>query len=274
MAKWLTLNTHSWMEVNALKKLFDLAEHILAEKYDLICLQEINQLMTSEVAPEDYYYQEIPGMPELHKDNFALLLVNYLAKRGQNYYWSWAYNHIGYDIYHEGVAILSKNPIKIEDLLVTEANDEYDFHTRRVLLAETIVEDRPVAVTSLHLSWFGKGFEEEWAVLEGRLADLDLPLMLMGDFNNPTDGPGYQMVMASPLELQDSHKVAEHVFGNHSIVADIDGWEENDQAFKVDHAFMSKDFLVKNSEITFEGGTAPVVSDHFGLSVETEWLSD
>lgn len=273
MAKWLTLNTHSWMEVNALKKLFDLAEHILAEKYDVICLQEINQLISSEVASEDFYYQEIPGTPELHKDNFALLLVNYLAKRGQNYYWSWAFNHIGYDIYHEGVAILSKNPIKVEDLLVTEANDEHDFHTRRVLLAETIVEDRPVAVTSLHLSWFGKGFEEEWGLLEGRLADLDLPLMLMGDFNNPTDSPGYQMVMASPLQLQDSHKLAEHIFGDHSIVADIDGWEGNDQSFKVDHAFMSKAFRVTHSEITFEGGSAPVVSDHFGLSVETEWLN-
>ena len=36
MAKCLTLNTHSWMEVNALKKLFDLAEHIFREKYDKV----------------------------------------------------------------------------------------------------------------------------------------------------------------------------------------------------------------------------------------------
>lgn len=108
MAKFLTLNTHSWMEANALKKLVDLAEHILAEKYDVICLQEINQLINSELAEEDFFYQPIPGTPALHKDNFALLLVNYLQKRGQHYYWSWAYNHIGYDIYHEGVAIFSK----------------------------------------------------------------------------------------------------------------------------------------------------------------------
>lgn len=58
MAKWLTLNTHSWMEVNALKKLFDLAEHILAEKYDVICLQEVNQLIESDLATEDSFYQK------------------------------------------------------------------------------------------------------------------------------------------------------------------------------------------------------------------------
>ena len=29
-----------------------------------------------------------------------------LSEQGENYYWTWAYNHIGYDRYHEGVAIL------------------------------------------------------------------------------------------------------------------------------------------------------------------------
>ena len=59
MTKLLTLNTHSWMEANTLKKLVDLAEHILAEKYDVICLQEINQLIESELAMELPSYQAI-----------------------------------------------------------------------------------------------------------------------------------------------------------------------------------------------------------------------
>lgn len=78
MTKLLTLNTHSWMEANALKKLVDLAEHILAEKYDIICLQEINQLIESELAMELPSYQPIPGTPTIHKDHFALLLIHYL----------------------------------------------------------------------------------------------------------------------------------------------------------------------------------------------------
>lgn len=273
MAKFLTLNTHSWMEANALKKLVDLAEHILAEKYDIICLQEINQLIDSELAEEDFFYQPIPGTPALRKDNFALLLVNYLQKRGQHYYWSWAYNHIGYDIYHEGVAIFSKKPITATDILMSQVDDEHDYHTRRALLAKTEIDGKETALVSLHMSWFGKGFEGEWTALETELNVIGLPLMIMGDFNNPTDLEGYQLIEASPLGLRDSHKVADKVFGDYSIVADIDGWKDNKESYKVDHAFASKDFDILRSEITFEGGSAPVVSDHFGLEVTTKWQS-
>lgn len=59
MAKCLTLNTHSWMEVNALKKLFDLAEHIFREKYDIICLQEVNQSISSPLAKSSPNYHPI-----------------------------------------------------------------------------------------------------------------------------------------------------------------------------------------------------------------------
>ncbi|MGT2888339.1 endonuclease/exonuclease/phosphatase family protein [Streptococcus didelphis] len=273
MAKWLTINTHSWMEGNALKKLVDLAEHILAEKYDVICLQEINQLLAGELAGQVPYYQKLAESPELHKDNFALLLVHYLQKRGQIYYWSWAYNHIGYDIYHEGVAILSKEPIEASSLLVTESDNEYDYHTRRALLAKTKLAGIETTFVSVHLSWFNKGFEKEWELLEAKLKSLKMPLVLMGDFNNPTDLEGYQLIMKSPLQLQDSHKVAQKVFGDHSIVADIDGWQDNKESFKVDHIFTSKDFTIVSSEITFEGGYAPVISDHYGLEVEAYFKS-
>ncbi|GAA0054084.1 UNVERIFIED_CONTAM: endonuclease/exonuclease/phosphatase family protein [Streptococcus canis] len=271
MTKLLTLNTHSWMEANTLKKLVDLAEHILAEKYDVICLQEINQLIESELAMELPSYQAIEGTPAIHKDHFALLLIHYLNKRGQHYHWSWAYNHIGYDIYHEGVAILAKQPIETSAILVSAMDDERDYHTRRSLVAKTKLAGKEVAIVNVHLSWFDKGFLGEWEKLEKELLSLNCPLIIMGDFNNPTDQEGYQVIMDSPLDLQDSHKVAKHVFGDHSIVADIDGWEDNQEAFKVDHVFTSKDFIIKTSNITFEGGDAPVVSDHYGLEVALDW---
>ena len=40
MAKFLTLNTHSWMEEEQESKLNQLAERILQEKYDVICLRK------------------------------------------------------------------------------------------------------------------------------------------------------------------------------------------------------------------------------------------
>lgn len=54
-------------------------------------------------------------------------------------------------------------------------------------------------------------------------------------------------------------------------MADIDGWQGNKEALKVDHVFTSKDFIIRSSKITFEGGDAPVVSDHYGLEVTLDW---
>lgn len=252
MAKFLTLNTHSWLEANSLKKLFDLAETIYSENYDVICLQEINQDIRGLLTKEVDGYEKLPGSPALHRDNYALQLVNYLRSQGRYYYWSWAYNHIGYEKYNEGVVILSKTPIKVNDILVSDVDDETDFHTRRVLVAETEIDQKPITVVSLHMSWFGKGFESEWQKLETALLDSPKPLVLMGDFNNPTDTAGYDMILNSPLDLQDSHKVAKKVQGDHTIIEDIDGWEGNKQSLKVDHVFTSKgiDILSSTSHLT------------------------
>ena len=46
--KFLTLNTHSWMEKEAEEKFQLLFEDILDKDYDLICFQEINQEITSQ----------------------------------------------------------------------------------------------------------------------------------------------------------------------------------------------------------------------------------
>lgn len=273
MVKLLSLNTHSWMEVNALKKLYDLAEHILEKDYDVICLQEVNQSMDAELAKSTPRYEALADNPEIRKDNYALLLVFYLENMGAKYHWSWAYNHIGYDKYHEGVAILSKKPLKPRGVLISEMDDEADYHTRRALVAQTEVSGQEVTVASLHLSWYGKGFEGEWAKLERDLLDQPKPLLLLGDFNNPTDQEGYQIMMTSPLDIVDSHVSGQKVVGDHTIVADIDGWEGNDQALKVDHAFISKGVEVLSSVVMYDGGEAPIVSDHYGLAIELGKLS-
>ncbi|MFW5457222.1 endonuclease/exonuclease/phosphatase family protein [Streptococcus hyovaginalis] len=265
--KLLTLNTHSWMEEDMETKFRDLVTGILEADYDVICLQEINQLMTSQVIDSPIAYVPLSINPPIHEDNYALRLVEALKEHGRAYYWSWAYNHIGYGRFHEGVAILSKTPIEVKDLLASDTTDPSDYHTRRALLARTEIDGRPLSIVSLHLSWWEKGFEVEWPRLAEALAKESNPLILMGDFNNPTGNKGYQAVVNSGLDVVDSHVVAEEVSGDHSILADIDGWEGNDQAFKVDHAFVAKDFQVASSRVIFDGEKGPVISDHFGLAV-------
>ena len=79
------------------------------------------------------------------------------------------------------------------------------------------------------------------------------------------------MILNSPLDLQDSHKVAKKVQGDHTIIEDIDGWEGNKQSLKVDHVFTSKGIDILSSTVTFDGGEAPIVSDHFCLAVELNY---
>ena len=44
MVKLLTINSHSWMEEDPQKKLEILGKTILENDYDVICVQEVNQL--------------------------------------------------------------------------------------------------------------------------------------------------------------------------------------------------------------------------------------
>ena len=132
--KFLTLNTHSWMEKEAEEKFNLLLQDILDKNYDLICFQEVNQEITSPVVKVDDYYKALPSAEPIHQDHYVRLLVEKLAESGRNYYWTWSYNHIGYDCYHEGVAILSKTPIEAREVLVSDVDDPTDYHTRRVAL--------------------------------------------------------------------------------------------------------------------------------------------
>ena len=267
MAKFLTLNTHSWMEEEQETKLNQLVERILQEKYDVICLQEVNQLMESEQVVQAPFYQAVEGAIAIHQDHFALCLVEKLAKAGLDYHWSWAYNHIGFDIYNEGVAILSRNPLSPREVLVSEVNDPRDYHTRKVLIAETEVEGQLMTISSCHLSWWNKGFQEEWEQLEAELLKVSSPVVLMGDFNNPVDYEGYQHIMRSPLKLQDSHKVAEKIVGKATVEGAIAGWDGNQDALKIDYIFTSQGIQIESSAVVFDGKETPVVSDHFGLEV-------
>ena len=268
MAKFLTLNTHSWMEDEQEKKLDQLAERILQEKYDVICLQEVNQEMESEQVVQAPFYHAVDDAIAIHKDHFVYCLVERLVEKGLIYHWSWAYNHIGFDRFHEGVAILSLNPLKASELLVSETNDPTDYHTRKILLAEIEVAGRLVTVASCHLSWWDKGFQEEWGQVEKELLQRNMPLLLMGDFNNPVGYEGYRHILKSPLALQDSHVVAATVIGTATVEGDIAGWTGNKDALKIDYIFTSKDFNIEKSVVVFDGKSTPMISDHFGLEVE------
>ena len=99
--KLLTLNCHSWQEKEQLRKINYIAETIKENKYDVIAFQEVSQLIENEILYDN-----------IKKDNFVYLLNENLKKLGCNdYEFFWDISHIGYDIYEEGLCILTRLPI-------------------------------------------------------------------------------------------------------------------------------------------------------------------
>ncbi len=268
LMKFLTLNTHSWMEEDAEGKFQTLKEQILKAQYDIICFQEVNQEIETSVVDTDDYYHALPSATPIHQDHFVRLLVEKLAEEGLQYHWTWAYNHIGYDHLNEGVAVLSRQPLTASEILVSDVDDPTDYHTRRVAVAETTVDGREVAVASVHLSWWDKGFQEEWVRIEERFKAIGKPLILAGDFNNPAGREGYQAILASPLNLQDSFEVAKETTGSYTVGPGIDGWKGNEEPLRIDYVFASQDWTVERLSVIFDGNNQPLVSDHYGLEAE------
>ena len=83
----LTINVHSWLEENQLEKLDILAKVIVEKKYDVVAMQEVNQLINSKDVQD--------GIKE---DNFGKLLLDKIREYGEEgYSYYWTYSHIGFD---------------------------------------------------------------------------------------------------------------------------------------------------------------------------------
>lgn len=249
-----------------------LAQRIAKADYDLVGLQEVNQLIASPLAKIDEYFQATDDQQAIHQDNFLFCLTEKLKELGCRYYWSWTYNHIGYDIYHEGLGLLSKTPLKTASQLISESSDPNNYLTRRALIGETIIKGQNVIVVSSHFSWWQskkKAFAYEWRVLEKRLESKQGSLVVMGDFNNSAQitGEGYDLVCKSSLKLQDAFKVAESKYGENTVEKAIDGWDGNTAKLRIDYIFTTQGAKIENYQVIFDGKNEAVISDHYGVGV-------
>lgn len=273
--KVLTLNTHSWMEEDPYGKLESLVESLAAEAYDIIALQEVNQSMDGDVIKDETFIspREDQLIVPIKEDNFAYLLVEKLKEKGLSYYWSWAANHIGYDVYDEGVAVLSREPFKAESHLISRADDYASHYTRKVLKAKIERSGKRWTVMSAHYSWWKndqeeKLFQHEWeqtlAVIQ---PDERERLIVMGDFNNEpqTENEGYALIERTAPFIKDSFKAAGTSIGEATVERAIDGWEGHQDHKRIDYVFVGNGVQVNRYRVVFDGKAQPVISDHFGV---------
>ncbi|ABS20714.1 endonuclease/exonuclease/phosphatase family protein [Bacillus cytotoxicus] len=259
--KVLTLNCHSWQEENQLEKIKYLAKTIQEENYDVIALQEVSQSIKA---------QSVYGNKK--KDNFGLILLAELKQLGlENYSMVWDFAHIGYDIYEEGSAIITKHPIiKRGSFFVSESKDTTYWKTRKIVYATIFYQGKNITFYSCHLGWWNdeeEPFREQVNRFMEHIDDHELSF-LMGDFNNNAHlrGEGYDYMIQN--NFYDTYALAMEKDEGTTVQGKIAGWDENKQNLRIDLVLSNKPVKVFSSKVIFNGMNRKIISDHFGVEVQ------
>ncbi len=261
--KLLTLNCHSWIEENQMEKIKILAKIIREKSYDVIALQEVNQSIDAE---------SVDGL--MKKDNFALVLLKELQQLGiTDYQMIWDYSHIGYDIYEEGVALLTRHPIEEKhSFFVSDSEDTKNWKTRKIAGITIRSQHELLSFYSCHLGWW-EDEQEPFKAQMNRLIEIvgkDKKYFLMGDFNNAAHirGEGYDFVLNKGL--YDTYSLAQEKDEGITVAGNIAGWDDNKEDLRVDYIFSNVPITVYKSSVIFNGKNQPVISDHFGVELVLE----
>ncbi len=271
--KLMTLNTHSLIEENYSEKLNIFVKAVARIKPDIIALQEVNQNKMKEQVTDLKNFYAPDKKTIVREDNHALNVVKMLSNVGINYHWSYKNIKNGYDVYDEGIAIMSLSPIIFTDCFTVSKKDDYsDWKTRKVLGIK--VKDFPNNVFfSVHYGWWDDedSFSGQWLTTLEKLRKYR-SVWLMGDFNNPAEikKEGYNLIERSGF--YDSYKKA-HIKDN-GITVDriIDGWRDriknSADGMRIDQIWSSKPHKIKSHRVIFNGENFPIISDHYGIIIE------
>lgn len=258
-----------------------LIKAIKHEKFNVIALQEVNQ----DVNAPFVNYSKLRKLGfikssdkiDVKRGNFALLLVERLRDEGLYLNWAYCKNHIGYDKFDEGVALLTNYKVNSADEFFISKNSSYDnYRTRKAIRLNT--EDQygnNRDFISVHMGWWddtSDPFFDQWRNLtENIYKAKNGDVYLMGDFNSPSNirNQGYDLITSSG-KWYDTYELAEIKDDGNTVVKKIDGWKDKDNvsAMRIDYVFKNNKEKVKSSNVIFNNKNYPIISDHYGIVVE------
>lgn len=285
--KLMTLNCHSLEEPDYEEKLSLFCTAVFREQPHIVALQEVNQTQTAPLAEPSTlsrsgYCSCMNGSPDLEApipvraDNHALRAAQLLTHLGYPCSWTWVPAKTGYDRYDEGLALFSRFPIlDTWQFPITDTRDYHNWRTRKALGIRAATPSGPQNFFSLHMGWWQDGeepFARQWECLTSRLATLPPePVWLMGDFNSPArvSGEGYTLI--SSQGWTDTYHAAANRDSGITVAHTIDGWQDEGETggMRIDYIFTDSPAAIQSSRVIFNGSFHPVVSDHFGVMVET-----
>lgn len=271
--KLLTLNTHSLIEGRGAEQASVLAKAILAEQFDVVALQEVNQECNAKPLGKhamEYFAQCSEDVP-VREGNFAYEVMKCLFSSGVCYYGGYLPVKKGYGKYDEGLAFLCRSPMVAWESAPLSLGRSYDDWKTRSMLAVRC-EGRTDWFFNLHLGWWDdmeEPFVAQWKRLLPHLLEKDR-YWLMGDFNNPAEvrGEGYDLLCESGLF--DAYEMACRRRGCGTARAKIDGWCGRKMAYdwlRIDQIFCNQSRPVVCYETLFDGKNYSEISDHLGVAV-------
>ncbi len=257
----LTLNCHSWQEKEQLKKIHYLAKIIVEKDYDVITLQEASQTILSKNVYDN-----------IKEDNYGLLLREEIKKLGgKEYNLVWDYSHIGYDIYEEGSAILTKHKVvDSESFYISQSHSKDFWKTRKIVKATVEFEGENIDFYSCHMGWWKdevESFDKQVEALLSPSKESNNRSFFMGDFNNNAfiRNEGYDFLKNNGLI--DTYNLAEIKDSGITVKGNIAGWDGNKEELRIDIIFTNKETKVFESKVIFNGINKEIISDHFGVEV-------
>ncbi|MBQ7835599.1 MAG: endonuclease/exonuclease/phosphatase family protein [Ruminiclostridium sp.] len=274
--KIMTLNTHSLIEGNYSEKLRIFVDAVAVEKPEIIALQEVNQTISAALAGNSIKgYFPCSDSVVIKADNHVYRAAEMLSEKGVDYYWTWLPLKKGYDIFEEGIAVMSRsNILEAAIIPVSKADDYNNWKTRKLLGIRTkALPDE--WFFSAHYGWWNDcddPFRDQWLKTMYSMKKYE-NAWLMGDFNNPAEirGEGYDMVES--CFWHDSFRLADKKDDGITVSGEIDGWRgENNckNGMRIDHIWSRKKTIVTSSQVIFNGKNYPVISDHYGVIINYE----
>ena len=246
----VTLNLHTYQEKDQESKFNIIADFINSQDIDIICFQECAQ-------HKDISF--ISGLDHIRTDNMAHIISDKLKSR---YYYCWDWAHYGWDVWEEGVAILSKYPFEISESRYLSDNISIldPIGSRKAIWALIDIHAAfKLNIFSAHLSWQSAGLSDQISgllsfVTEKEKLHVNAPSLVCGDFNDAAGSKGYNEMIKNGF-IDTYHSLNPSKFKE----------KTNDTGTRIDYIFLrntSSPLKILESKIIFNDKR---VSDHYGI---------
>ncbi|HOM74290.1 MAG TPA: endonuclease/exonuclease/phosphatase family protein [Fervidobacterium sp.] len=276
--KVLTLNLHTYQELDISKfetsqAFLDayriiqkhIAKFIVQNDVDFVTFQEAGQLQGENGCEKKFGIGIKPS-------NYLRLLNNILSEYGGKYEYVWDFSHYGFNIWEEGLGILSKHRIvDFESRYVSKETDPKVFRSRKIIRTGVEVDNKIFDVYSVHFNWPELGFREE---LENVLKWIEKRgnenFIVAGDFNVSSNSQEYGLI--KDARVFDKPLIDAWINTNPSKPSEPTfSGDSSEPPSRIDYILLPHSFKPLRSEVVFKERIGELrVSDHFGLLCEFE----